>query len=471
VRALRRLGTARTVSRVSRRLRPLVRPIAALAVALVGFPFAAHPFPVTIGAWLGWIGVALVAGALAGRPRHVWIAWLALALMAGLAHPLGWDRDLRAFWRLSATFAVLLATLGFLAGTLFGGRAGAADELRARWTGIGRTGRLATIGIVVVVVLGLVGYGGYAFVVGGRQYVEQKPGPGPCDNPGTAFGWAFEPVNYDPTGEPTALDPASITDVCARTLPAAGSEVVSSDGVSIAGWYIPAVAGAGPGGPTVVIVHGGKTDKTDGLRYAPPFHHDYNVLIVDLRNAGQSGGAVSSGGLYEQLDLRAMIDWLERTKHPGWLAVMGNSNGASTALAEARTDDRVRALILDSMHSGVELQLGNVIEDEDGLPPWPTATAVIAGASFILGGDVTSVDPIRTITEVGARPILVTHGSLDRIDRPSESVERNVAAAVDAGVNVEVHICVGAGHGHVIDVCGTAWAQWVTAFLAAHGGI
>jgi pimeloyl-ACP methyl ester carboxylesterase len=227
----------------------------------------------------------------------------------------------------------------------------------------------------------------------------------------------------------------------------------------------------GPSGATVVIVHGGKTDKTDGLRYAPPFHQKWNVLVIDLRNAGQSGGEVSSGGLYEQRDLRAMIDWLERAKRPSWLAVMGNSNGAATALAEAGTDDRVRALILDSLHSGVELQLGSVIEAENGLPAWPTATAVIAGASFILGGDLTSVDPIRTITQVGTRPILLTHGSVDPIDRPSESVERNVAAAIDAGENVEVHICVGASHGHVIDVCGNAWAEWVTSFLVAHGGI
>jgi acetyl esterase/lipase len=458
-------------ARAARRFVDVARPLAALALALAGFPFAARPYPVTIAAWLGWIGVGLVVGALAGRPRRVWIPWAALAVIAVLAHPLGWDHDLRAFWWLSATLALLFATLGFLVGTAFGGEASPAAELRRRWSGFGRTGRWVAIGVVVVLVLGLVGYSGYAFVVGGRQYVEQKPGPGPCDNPGTAFGWAFEPVNYDGSGEPTALDHASITSVCTRELPPAGTEVVSSDGIPVAGWYIPAAAGAGPTGPTVVIVHGGKTDKTDGLRYAPPFHHDYNVLIIDLRNAGQSGGEVSSGGLHEQRDLRAMIDWLEQAKHPGWLAVMGNSNGASTALAEARTDDRVRALILDSMHSGVELQLGNVIEGEDGLPPWPAAAAVIAGASSILGGDLTSVDPIRTITQVGARPILLTHGSSDPIDRPSESVERNVAAAIDAGMNVEVHICVGAGHGHVIDVCGPAWAEWVTSFLAAHGGI
>src|SRR3990172_8343971 len=37
--------------------------------------------------------------------------------------------------------------------------------------------------------------------------------------------------------------------------PPAGTGVVASDGVGIAGWYIPAASGSGPTGPTVVIVH------------------------------------------------------------------------------------------------------------------------------------------------------------------------------------------------------------------------
>jgi alpha/beta hydrolase fold len=454
---------ARTVNAVT----GLIRVALGLGIAVLGFPMAAHPYPTTIVGWLGWLGVALAVGAVAGRARLVWIPWLALAAIATLGHAMGWDRDGRAFWWLSATLALLLATLGFLVGTAFGGAASPGEELRRRWSGFGRGGRGVAIGLVVVIVLGLVGYSGYGFLAGGRTYVEQTPVDPPCDNPGTAFGWPFEPVNYDGSAEPTALDPASIITPCAHRPPDAGNVVVSSDGIQVAGWYVPAASAIGPAGPTVVIVHGGKTDKTDGLRYAPPFHADYNILLIDLRNAGQSGGQLSSGGLYEQLDLRAMIDWLERTKQPSWLAVVGNSNGASTALAEARTDDRVRALILDSMHSGVELQLGNVLEGEDGLPPWPAAAAVIAGASFILGGDITAVDPIRTITEVGRRPILLTHGGMDRIDRPSESLERNVAAAVEAGANIEVHLCPGAGHGHVIDLCGPGWATWVTTFLAA----
>jgi len=448
----------------------VVRVAVALSVAFAGLWLAGRPFPITFASWLGWIGVAMAAGVLGRRPRRVWIAWVALAVVVAIVPVNGWGLEPRRFWWLQAALAVVALTLGFLAGTLFAGPSRPEDVLRRHWSRIGTIGRRLVVAIVAVILIGLVGYGGYGFFVGGATYAEQAPNPAPCDNPGERYGWAFEPINYDGSGEPTALDPSAATRTCAKPRAPAGTEVVSSDGIRIAGWYVPAASGVGPTGRTVVIVHGGQANKTDGLRYAPPFHQDYNVVVIDLRNAGQSSGELSSGGLFEQLDLRAMLDWLERTKHPTWIAVMGNSNGASTALAEARNDDRVRALILDSMHAGIELQLGNILETEKKYPAWPGAMAIIAGASMKVGADLTAVDPIRLITMVGDRPVLFTHGSADHIDRPNESVERNLAAAIDAGIDVELHVCVGAGHGEVIDVCADQWAAWVTTFLAAHQG-
>lgn len=447
----------------------MIRVVAALVLAIVGLPLAARPFPTTYVGWLGWLGVAIAVGALAHRPRRVWIAWAALVLIWAAAGPLGWANDLRFYWWLSAAVAAIVATLGFLFGTTLTGPDTTGEQLRRAWAALGRTGRQVSIGVVVLLAVVLIGYSGVMFVVGSADYVAQVPNPGPCDNPGQRYGWAFEPINYDASSQPTALDPAAAAVKCTDHGPPAGTEVVSSDGIRLAGWYIPAAGGSGPTGPTVVIVHGGQANKTGVLKYAPPFHDDYNLLLFDLRNAGQSSGEMSSAGLREQLDLRAMLDWLERTKRPGWIAVMANSNGASTALAEVRTDPRVRALILDSMHSGVELQMGNVLEGERFYPPWPATPALLAGASFRLGDDITSVDPVRTITQVGDRPVLLTHGSLDDIDRPAEALERNLKAAIDAGVDVELHLCVTAGHGAVVDVCTADWARWVTTFLSAHG--
>jgi pimeloyl-ACP methyl ester carboxylesterase len=332
----------------------------------------------------------------------------------------------------------------------------------AKWLGI-----LAALAALVYAV----GFFTYGYVSGAPEYLSGEPRPNDCETPGSAYGWAYEAVNYTPARDEVANthpDPSS----CAAELSTAGTDVVSMDGIHLDAWYIPAAdpgagrGAAGPAGPTIVIVHGGKSNKSGMLAYAVPLHPVYNLLLVDLRNSGRSGAAESTGGLREQTDLRAMLDWLTRSKQPAWIAVLGNSNGAATALAEAREDPRVRALILDSMHASLEWQLGNLIETEKHLPAWPGAWGVMVGVGNRLGASVETVDPIRTIVQVRDRPMLLTHGLADVIDRPADSLDRNVAAARAGGIQIEVHTCAGAGHGMVVRACKDEWASWVLEFLA-----
>jgi pimeloyl-ACP methyl ester carboxylesterase len=323
----------------------------------------------------------------------------------------------------------------------------------------------------------VIGFGAYGFVAGSAEYLLGASEHAGCETPASRFGWSYEAINYDQADDARLLAANPDPTDCKSQGTTAGAEVVAADGVHLAGWYIPAApgdpaptGGSDPTAPTVLIVHGGKTNKSSMLPYAAPLHAAYNLVLVDLRNSGRSGPAGSTGGLHEQGDVRAVLDWLERVKHPSWVAVVGNSNGAAAALAEALDDQRVRALVLDSMHAAVERQIGNVIETERHLPAWPAAWGLVAGVSFRLGESLESVDPVRSIARVDARPVLLTHGLADIVDRPTDSLDLNVAAARGAGVNLEVHVCPGAGHGHVIDVCATDWAGWVQAFLAANGG-
>jgi pimeloyl-ACP methyl ester carboxylesterase len=208
------------------------------------------------------------------------------------------------------------------------------------------------------------------------------------------------------------------------------------------------------------------------LDYAPALHQRYNLVLIDLRNSGRSGGAESTGGVLERYDLRAMLDWLAREKKPVWIAVVGNSNGAATALAEAVDDPRVRALVLDSMHASVERQLGNIVVTEHApAPAWPLAPAIVAGVSARIGEDLASVDPARMLEQLRNRPVLLTHGTADLVDRPADSLDVNVTVAQAAGINVRVERCAGAGHGQVVVVCRADWERWVLGFLADHGGL
>jgi pimeloyl-ACP methyl ester carboxylesterase len=447
-----------------------LRAVGSFLVTVAGLLTTAWAFSESTWAWALWILVGAAAGSIAGRGRLVWTAWLgvvasyALAGFAGTASP-------SPFWLLWTVVAAGLLSVGFAAGTCIGWRRDPAATARSTWRGMRPAWRRLAVGAVVVALLSFVGYVGYAGVVGSAEAVGSSGASTACETPGTRFGWDYEAINYDKADDLRLVAENADMRDCSSQGVSAGSEVVSADGVPIAGWYIPAVSATGPTGPTVLIVHGGKANKSGVLKYAPPFHESYNLVLLDLRNSGRSGAADSTWGLRERSDLGAMIDWLTQTKGPAWIGVMGNSNGAATALAEAGDDPRVRAFVLDSMHASVAAQLGNVLETERGHPAWPGSWAIVTGVSLKIGADVTSVDPVRTIARVGGRPVLLIHGSADLVDRPGESAERNLRAALEAGVPVGLEICPGAGHGKVIDTCPEAWARWAVAFMdAARGG-
>ena len=435
-------------------------------MSLVGLLGVAWAFPDASRAWALWLAVGLAAGSIAGRGRLVWLAWLGVGAFFVLVEVVG-IAGFGPYWVVWAVVAAAVTSVGFAIGISIGWRLNPLAAARATWRGARSAWRRLSIAAVVVAFLALAGFTGYVGTVGSAEVVTPSAPSTGCGTPGTRYGWQYEAINYDKADDlrlasanPDLLD-------CSSQGTTAGHDVLSPDGVPIAGWYIPAASGIGPTGPTVLIVHGGKTNKSGVLKYAPPFHATFNLVLLDLRNSGRSGTAASTWGLREQGDLRAMIDWLVRTKSPAWIGVMGNSNGGAAALAEAGTDPRVRAMVLDSMHATVTAQLGSVLESENSLPAWPGSWAIVTGASLRIGADITTVDPIRTIARVGRRPVLLIHGSADLVDRPTESAERNFHVALEAGVPVGLQVCPGAGHGTVIDVCPQEWARWAVSFMDA----
>jgi pimeloyl-ACP methyl ester carboxylesterase len=306
-------------------------------------------------------------------------------------------------------------------------------------------------------------YTGYVGVAGADRLMHPDRSTD-CRTPVVQYGWPYEAINYDIRTD-AALDPD--TGRCEGG--PAGDAVVTSDGVRIAGWYIPAATNPDPTGPTLILAAGMSSNKSAFLRYAVPFHDTFNIVIVDLRNTGQSGGQETTGGLRERDDIAAVVDWLVRTKRPRWIAGVGNSLGAAALLAAAASDPRLEALVLDSMHARFVEAAGRLLETEHGHPAVPGSWAIAVVVSLRLGTDITLVDPVRTITRLGDRPVLLLHGRQDRTDPPDRSAELNYRAALDAGVPVELRYCADAGHEAVLRECPTEWSRWATEFLAAAG--
>src|SRR5262245_41643665 len=84
----------------------------------------------------------------------------------------------------------------------------------------------------------------YIGATGSRTVVYGDGVPHPCAPP----PWPYEAINYA-----IALDAEPTTSMpCDARKGTAGNDVVATDGVRIAGWYIPAANGAPPTAPTVV---------------------------------------------------------------------------------------------------------------------------------------------------------------------------------------------------------------------------
>jgi len=359
--------------------------------------------------------------------------------------------------------ALIVAVLASLVATGVGGLLIGVAAVRTIWSA--RRIRRGVVALVAAVALvGLTGYTAYVGVIGSDQLVHPT-GNTDCRTPLFRYGWTYEAVNYDIADDAVLQSQNPDMADCASQGATAGTEVVTTDGIPIAGWYVPAANGVGPTGTTVVIVHGWGANKSEALKYAVPLHATFNVVAIDLRGGGRSGRADSTFGLREKLDIEAVIDWLERTKHPAHIAVMGNSMGGGSAALAAAEDPRIEALILDSMHAHVSNIFERRMVVDAGHPSLPGTPAVLAGIWVRTGVDLMEADPIGAIPALGRRPLLLLHGTADVHDLPALSVDANYRAAQDSGVPVELHMCPGATHGNVIDTCPVEWGQWIVGFL------
>ena len=314
---------------------------------------------------------------------------------------------------------------------------------------------------MALLLVALVGY--LAFIgYDGSQTFGAHDRAGDCRTPKSAFGWPYEAINYDLASD-TRLDAFPDRSECAAPGEAAGSALTASDGVRIAGWYIPAATGS-PAAPTVVLAHGNGNSKSEMLSWAAPLHPNYNLVLFDFRNHGQSSGNVTTLGLREVRDLRTIVDWLVRTKAPSSIAVLGVSMGGAAAIDEAATDDRVSAVILDSTHATLVGALERQLESR-GLPlALPGAWSILLGGLLRTGEDLTLADPVQAIEGIGARPVLIVESGEDEAVGPHDGDDLKQAAP-DKGARVELKDCPKAKHGGSVETCSSEYAGWVLGFL------
>lgn len=331
-----------------------------------------------------------------------------------------------------------------------------------------RTERRARIGRWVgfafaAILVALLTYLGYVGYIGSDQLTNAPNRSSDCRTPGT-LGWPYEAINYDAATDAMVEQEEDPSNCISFVGSEPGDALISSDGIRLAGWYVPAASGSGPTGPTVVLTHGWGSNKSDMLSRAAVLHPDYNLVLFDLRNHGQSYGSQTTQGVTEALDLRAVIDWVEREKGAEAIAVLGVSMGGATAANEVEGDQRVDALILESTHATIANAAQARLERAGYPLALPASWAILLGGLVRTGLDISVADPIQSVANLDDRPLLIISAGADDTLGKTDADDL-VTAAEGAGVDVTFGLCAEAGHAGSLSACPEEYATWVLGFL------
>lgn len=155
---------------------------------------------------------------------------------------------------------------------------------------------------------------------------------------------------------------------------------VSSDGVSLAAWFLRGRRGA----PPIILCHDLGGSRSQLLNAAVALNKaGYPLLLLDFRRHGDSGAARSTLGVNERLDVLAGIGWLRgrqefaKSRIGGWGVGMGAYALALAALEEPG----LTALALDGLYPDISTEADRRLRD---MVP-PAAQSLVPAARLLYG--------------------------------------------------------------------------------------
>lgn len=250
---------------------------------------------------------------------------------------------------------------------------------------------------VVMLLLGLVAYGGISWLFSQKLVAQQF----------TALG----PVDFAEYGMPP---PETVT--------------IRGEGVGLVGWYFDNPRDESC---AVVMLHGFGGSKAEVLAATPLFwQRGCDLLLYDARGHGESSRAILSFGAHEREDMLRVVEWVTaRTALPrSRVGLLGWSYGAATAIQGAsEPGGDVAFVIADSSFSS----LGDIARVQAAKQYGSWAKVFVPGAVFVSsvrgGFEVRDPAPVSVIVDVRS-PVLLVHSRQDGFT-PVEHSERIFAAS------------------------------------------
>ena len=233
-------------------------------------------------------------------------------------------------------------------------------------------------------------------------------------------------------------------------IPCERVEITSRDGLKLSARYYHHSDSA----PLDILVHGYRgsaiRDFCGGGQIS--IGRGHNILLLDQRAHGFSGGRTISFGIRERFDV---LDWIRygirRFGPEVSIGLYGVSMGAATVLMVAGSEElpeNVRGVVADCPYSSPEAIIRKVAGEDMHLPAYLAMPLVRLAARLLGRFSIRADSPVEAVKRAKI-PILIIHGEDDRFVPCSMS--RELHAANPDRVRLETF--PGAGHGlsYIVD--------------------
>lgn len=231
----------------------------------------------------------------------------------------------------------------------------------------------------------------------------------------------------------------------------------TSDNISIDAWYSTVDSSKG----CIIFVHGYSVNKSIYDNEATLFKQwGYNVLLIDLRNHGKSGGNVCTLGIKETDEVQKAVEFAQ-AQHNRKIILYGGSLGAGICIKAVSDGKIAPAAIIADMPFGTLHNHFKARAKDVGFPSEPFATLVTLWIGIERGYNGFKHDVSSYAKNIKC-PVLVEWGSKDSFVKRNEldKIYNNLAS-----VNKKLVVYPNAGHESFLRNDPVKWQKEMQAFL------
>lgn len=180
--------------------------------------------------------------------------------------------------------------------------------------------------------------------------------------------------------------------------------------LKIAGWWVPHPHAEGR---CAVLVHGYADAKVGAIAWGPVWHSlGFNLLVLDLRGHGESGGSVCTAGFREAHDLAQVVNEMRasRPDQTRQVVLAGISLGAAVAAATAVETPGIAAIVMESPYADFR-RAAMAHMDGLGAPGRMLQRAAIRLAEWLTRAEYDAVRPVDLVARVPCPVLIIESGN------------------------------------------------------------